>query len=58
MYADDVAIAEVSYHPKFVRFKDEGSDSILVSIEDIMGFEVLDDRRVDKEESGNGEKQV
>jgi hypothetical protein len=45
LYANTDVIAELMSHPKFVPMSDD-SNIVFVSIEDIAGFEILDNRKV------------
>ena len=45
LYSPPEAMAELFSHPSFIRFKDDANDYVMVSINNIAGFEVLDDRR-------------
>ncbi len=45
MYADMTALSKVLSNPKFVRFKDDSNDNVLLSLDHICGFEIMDERR-------------
>jgi len=45
LYASEDSLVELASHPKFVPMYDD-SNSIMISIEDVSAFEILDNRKV------------
>lgn len=50
LYASEATIHKVFSQEKFYRFADDSNDDLLISIDAIVGFEVLDDRKEKIEE--------
>lgn len=45
LHASDESIVELASHPKFVHMYDDSND-VMVSIEDISAFEIMDNRKI------------
>ncbi len=44
LFCDEPTLADLASHPKFLKMRDHSND-IYVSIEDVMAFEILNNRK-------------